>query len=245
MKNSAKLLSERLARLPIVPHFAVVVFRNLRRMKSLLAPLSIVNQVAVLMLLLALLGIGGMSISAWMAQSIQGNAHAINKADRCVCRAIVCWHRYRWMRAAKLIAELNRDADSEDLQRSVAQEGLTPQFYALRDYWQHTLQPRLRQAQHPADADAQVAHFVGLLDALVSDIDRQTERRLLAATLVQWVFIALTLLLLAGTICYLRRRLLHPWRQLVTMAMAVGRGDFSRRFPSAGGRMKWPRSAAP
>lgn len=215
-------------------------------MKSLLAPLSIVNQVAVLMLLLALLGIGGMSISAWMAQSIQGNAHAINKAGSLRMQS------YRLLaslpldaRSEKLIAELNRDADSEDLQRSVAQEGLTPQFYALRDYWQHTLQPRLRQAQHPADADAQVAHFVGLLDALVSDIDRQTERRLLAATLVQWVFIALTLLLLAGTICYLRRRLLHPWRQLVTMAMAVGRGDFSRRFPSAGGRMKWPRSAAP
>ncbi|MGW1442911.1 nitrate/nitrite two-component system sensor histidine kinase NarX [Serratia rhizosphaerae] len=204
-------------------------------MKSLLAPLSIVNQVAVLMLLLALLGIGGMSISAWMAQSIQGNAHAINKAGSLRMQS------YRLLaslpldaRSEKLIAELNRDADSEDLQRSVAQEGLTPQFYALRDYWQHTLQPRLRQAQHPADADAQVAHFVGLLDALVSDIDRQTERRLLAATLVQWVFIALTLLLLAGTICYLRRRLLHPWRQLVTMAMAVGRGDFSRRFPQRG-----------
>jgi len=43
-------------------------------------PLSLVSQIALLMLLLGLLGIGGMSVAAWMAQSIQGNAHAINKA---------------------------------------------------------------------------------------------------------------------------------------------------------------------
>ncbi|WP_273767962.1 hypothetical protein, partial [Aeromonas hydrophila] len=78
------------------------------------------------------------------------------------------------------------------LQRSVEQEGLTQPFNALRDYWQQTLQPRLRSAQQPADAAPQVAHFVRLLDKLVSDIDRQTERRLLMVTLVQAGFIALT-----------------------------------------------------
>jgi len=93
-------------------------------MKRLLAPLSIVNQVAILMLLLGILGVAGMSISAWMSQSIQGNAHAINKAGslrmqsyrllaqvpldarsesltvHCGCRAIACWPRCRWMPAA-------------------------------------------------------------------------------------------------------------------------------------------------
>lgn len=83
-----------------------------------------------------------------------------------------------------------------------------------------------------------------LLDKLVSDIDRQTERRLLMVTLVQAGFIALTLLLLIGTTCYLRRRLLHPWRQLVEMALAVGRGDLAAASHSAATRMKWRRSAA-
>ena len=41
-------------------------------MKRLLAPLSIVNQVALLMLLSGILGVAGMGISAWMSQSIQG-----------------------------------------------------------------------------------------------------------------------------------------------------------------------------
>ena len=37
-------------------------------MKRLLAPLSIVNQVAMLMILLGILGIAGMGISAWMSR---------------------------------------------------------------------------------------------------------------------------------------------------------------------------------
>ncbi|ASM07758.1 TPA: nitrate/nitrite two-component system sensor histidine kinase NarX [Serratia marcescens] len=204
-------------------------------MKRLLAPLSIVNQVALLMLLSGILGVAGMGISAWMSQSIQGNAHAINKAGSLRMQS------YRLLaqvpldeRHEALIRELERDENSPDLQRSVEQEGLTQPFDALRDYWQQTLQPRLRSAQRPADAAPQVAHFVQLLDKLVSDIDRQTERRLLMVTLVQAGFIALTLLLLIGTTCYLRRRLLHPWRQLVEMALAVGRGDFSRRFAQRG-----------
>ena len=176
-------------------------------MKRLLAPLSIVNQVAILMLLLGILGVAGMSISAWMSQSIQGNAHAINKAGSLRMQS------YRLLaqvpldaRSESLIHELDQDANSPDLQRPLEQEGLTEQFQALHDYWRLTLLPQLHQAHKPADAAPQVAHFVSLLDALVSDIDRHTERRLLTVTLVQAVFIALTLLLLVGTICYLRRR---------------------------------------
>ncbi|MFI8415732.1 nitrate/nitrite two-component system sensor histidine kinase NarX [Serratia sp. NPDC078593] len=204
-------------------------------MKPLLAPLSIVNQVALLMLLLGLLGIAGMSTSAWMSQSIQGNAHAINKAGSLRMQS------YRLLaqvplddNSEVLIRELDADENSRDLQRSVEQEGLTGQFQALRAYWHQTLQPHLRQAKRPEDAAPQVAHFVRLLDTLVSDIDQRTERRLWLVTLVQWIFIALTLLMLIGTICYLRRRLLHPWRQLVTMAIAVGHGDFSQRFAQRG-----------
>lgn len=126
-------------------------------MKRLLAPLSIVNQVALLMLLSGILGVAGMGISAWMSQSIQGNAHAINKAGSLRMQS------YRLLaqvpldeRHEALIRELERDENSPDLQRSVEQEGLTQPFDALRDYWQQTLQPRLRSAQRPADAAPQV-----------------------------------------------------------------------------------------
>lgn len=200
-------------------------------MKRLLASLSIVHQVSLLMLLLSLLGIGGMGISAWMSQSIQGNAHAINKAGSLRMQS------YRLLAqvpldadSERLILQMAQDENSLALQSAVKQEGLTSQFDALREYGQQTLLPHLRQAQRPADASTQVAHFVSLLDKLVSSIDRQTERRLGLVTLVQAGFIALTLLLLLATIGYLRQRLLHPWRQLLTMAQAVGQGNFSGRF---------------
>ncbi|MGL6019387.1 MAG: nitrate/nitrite two-component system sensor histidine kinase NarX, partial [Gibbsiella quercinecans] len=200
-------------------------------MKRLLASLSIVHQVSLLMLLLGLLGIGGMGVSAWMSQSIQGNAHAINKAGSLRMQS------YRLLAqvpldadSERLIQEMAQDENSPALLSAVSQEGLTAQFNALRDYGQQTLLPRLRQAHHPADASAQVAHFVTLLDKLVSSIDHQTERRLWLVTLVQAVFIALTLLLFLATIGYLRQRLLHPWRQLLAMAKAIGQGNFSGRF---------------
>jgi two-component system, NarL family, nitrate/nitrite sensor histidine kinase NarX len=112
-------------------------------MKRLLAPLSIVNQVAILMLLLGILGVAGMSISAWMSQSIQGNAHAINKAGSLRMQS------YRLLaqvpldaRSESLIRELDQDANSPDLQRPLEQEGLTEQFQALHDYWRLTLLPQ-------------------------------------------------------------------------------------------------------
>lgn len=70
-------------------------------MKRLLAPLSIVNQVALLMLLSGILGVAGMGISAWMSQSIQGNAHAINKAGSLRMQVTGCWRRCRWMNGTK------------------------------------------------------------------------------------------------------------------------------------------------
>ena len=99
-----------------------------------------------------------MGISAWMSQSIQGNAHAINKAGSLRMQS------YRLLaqvpldeRHEALIRELERDENSPDLQRSVEQEGLTQPFNALRDYWQQTLQPRLRSAQQPADGTVLLA----------------------------------------------------------------------------------------
>ncbi|EOR78749.1 nitrate/nitrite two-component system sensor histidine kinase NarX, partial [Yersinia enterocolitica] len=80
------------------------------------------------------------------------------------------------------------------------------------------------------DVAANVADFVHQLDALVLAIDHKTEQRLLLVTMIQLVFIVLTLGLMLATIYYLRRRLLRPWLQLISMANAIGRGDFSKRF---------------
>ncbi|WP_114193409.1 nitrate/nitrite two-component system sensor histidine kinase NarX [Edaphovirga cremea] len=201
------------------------------------APLSIVHQVALLMLLLGLLGFGGMSLSLWMAQSMQGNAHAINKAGSLRMQSYRLLSRVPLDKQSEpFLTGLEQDELSDDLQQSVRRENLTPQFDALRSYWLNTLKPQLQQARQPADAAESVANFVQQLDLLVSSIDQKTEHRLMMVAMVQKVVIVLTLLLLVGTIWYLRRRLLHPWRRLLAQARAVSTGDFSHRYPLPEGR---------
>ncbi len=185
------------------------------------------------MLLLGICGIAGMSVSSWMAQSIQGNAHAINTSGALRMQS------YRLLSMVPLNAnadskrcldELNNDLNSPVLLSAVKEEHLNKQFSALQQAWQGDLRPALLAAQHPDDARDNVAKFVGHLDELVSAIDHQTEQRLTMVSMVQKIFIILTLLLLVGTVVYLRRRLLHPWRQLVSMSQAIGQGNFSQRF---------------
>lgn len=197
-----------------------------------LTPLSIVQQVALLMLMLGILGICGMSLSLWIAQSMQGSAHAINKAGSLRMQSYRLLSRVPLDRQSDgLISEMERDQLSDELQQPVQRERLTPQFLALRAYWLDTLKPQLARARHPQEAAAAVAEFVRRLDALVLALDRNTEQRLMLVALVQKVVIALTLGVLAGTIVYLRRRLLAPWRRLLNQATAVSRGDFTQRYP--------------
>ncbi|WP_145519342.1 nitrate/nitrite two-component system sensor histidine kinase NarX [Yersinia mollaretii] len=198
-------------------------------MKRYLIPL--VNQISLLMILLGMLGLAGMTISSWMAQSIQGNAHAINKAGSLRMQS------YRLLSMVPLddrdlpyLVALEQDKTSSDLQQALKREGLTNQYLQIERYWQETLKPQLLEAKHPDEVAARVADFVHQLDALVLAIDHKTEQRLLLVTLIQLVFIILTLGLLLATIYYLRRRLLRPWLQLISMANAIGRGDFSKRY---------------
>ncbi|MGP2425884.1 nitrate/nitrite two-component system sensor histidine kinase NarX [Yersinia sp. 2538 StPb PI] len=198
-------------------------------MKRYLIPL--VNQIALLMMLLGLLGLAGMTISSWMAQSIQGNAHAINKAGSLRMQS------YRLLSMVPLnngdlpyLVALEQDKTSSDLQHALQREGLTSQYQQIERYWQTTLKPQLLQAKHPDDVAVNVADFVHQLDALVLAIDHKTEQRLLLVTMIQLVFIILTMSLLLATIYYLRRRILRPWLQLISMANAIGRGDFSKRY---------------
>ncbi|RWR01621.1 nitrate/nitrite sensor protein NarX [[Pantoea] beijingensis] len=200
-------------------------------MTRLLAPLSLVNQLACALLMLGSLGIGGMSISAWMAQSIQGNAHAINVAGSLRMQS------YRLLAQVPLnsshedlIRKLDSDVHNARLQKTVSQGSLTLQLKVLQDEWQQNLQPMLRRAQSPVQAADEVASFVTMLDTLVAQVDRQTENRLFRMSLVQGSFIFLIICLLISTFIWFRRRLLQPWRQLIRLAHAVGHGDFSQRF---------------
>ena len=49
-------------------------------LKRLFTPLTLVNQLALIVLLATIIGVAGMAISARLVNGVQGSAHAINKA---------------------------------------------------------------------------------------------------------------------------------------------------------------------
>ncbi|KFD09285.1 HAMP domain protein, partial [Rahnella aquatilis CIP 78.65 = ATCC 33071] len=200
-------------------------------LKRALPSLSLISQISLLMLLLGLLGIGGMSMAAWMAGSIEGNAHAINKAGSLRMQS------YRLLSqvplsetSARYISQMEADENSADLLQAVERENLQPQFLALRQYWQSTLRDQLLAAKHPQDVSANIAVFVGQLDVLVAALEYKTEYHLQQISLIQRGLVAVTLLLMALTIWFLRRHLLTPWKSLLAQASAITAGDFSRRY---------------
>ncbi len=64
---------------------------------------SIINQIAILMLLFTLFGVVGMAISNHIILSVQGNAHAINKSGSLRCKAIVYSQPYPLMISTVII----------------------------------------------------------------------------------------------------------------------------------------------
>ncbi|MCK9782365.1 nitrate/nitrite two-component system sensor histidine kinase NarX [Proteus columbae] len=192
---------------------------------------SIINQIAILMLLFTLLGVVGMAISNHIILSVQGNAHAINKSGSLRMQS------YRLLSALPLdeqhryyLHELETDLDSVELLQVLSNQSLQSQYAQLNTYWKDILKPTLLYAQQRDDAKQEVVLFVAQLDKLVLSIDQLTEQKIRLVAYTQLIFTALTLLLLFGSVWHFRHRLLHPWKQLMTMANSIGHGDFSARF---------------
>ncbi|UBX50885.1 nitrate/nitrite two-component system sensor histidine kinase NarX [Providencia alcalifaciens] len=193
---------------------------------------SIINQVIGLMLLIAVLGIIGMTISNRMIISVQGNAHAINTSGSLRMQS------YRLLSLTPInqhsqnyLDELEKDLLSPDLTQVVKIENLTPEFNKIHEFWLNTLRPALTQASSPDDARYEVITFVNMLNELVHNIDDKTERKIAYVAMTQLIFISLVFLLLMGTIWHLRRKIYYPWMKLLSMVNAIGRKDFTQRYP--------------
>lgn len=193
---------------------------------------SIINQVIGLMLLIAVLGIIGMTISNSMIISVQGNAHAINKSGSLRMQSyhllsLVPLNQY----SNVYVSELEKNLLSNELTQVVDIEDLNPQFAELYQYWVTELKPAFNHAVSPNDARLAVVTFVNKLDALVRNIDEKTERKITYVAITQMVFIGLVLLLLIFAICHFRKKIYTPWLKLLHMVNAISHQDFSQRFP--------------
>ena len=199
-------------------------------LKRCLSPLTLVNQVALIVLLSTAIGVAGMAVSGWLVQGVQGSAHAINKAGSLRMQS------YRLLAAVPLDAndqplleEMERTAFSPELTRAAKRDGQQAQLKALQDYWHTELAPGLSHAQN-ADAVAEdVMQFVAGLDKLVTAFDHTTELRIERVVMLHRLMAVFMALLLVFTIIWLRVRLLEPWKQLLSMARAVSQRDFTQR----------------
>ncbi|WP_297120677.1 nitrate/nitrite two-component system sensor histidine kinase NarX [uncultured Enterobacter sp.] len=199
-------------------------------LKRCLSPLTLVNQLALIVLLSTAIGVTGMAISGWLVQGVQGNAHAINEAGSLRMQS------YRLLAAVPLtqddlplIADMEHTAFSPELERAAKRDGQEAQLKALQGYWHTQLRPGLQQAKSQDTVAADVAAFVSRIDALVSSFDHTTEMRIDSVVRTHVTMAMFMAMLLIFTIIWLRARLLKPWRALLVMARAVADRDFSQR----------------
>ncbi len=196
-------------------------------------PFSLVSKISVSMLVISLCAIVGMSVSAWFANSIQGNAHAINRIG------------YMRMQSFELLSllPLNQKKDdvltaidksrhSQFLEDYLQERGFSDEYKNVHVYWLEVVKPSLLTAKIPDEARGEITQYVSQLDQLVHLIDKETEHRLWILKSLQTLFIFLLIILLLVNIVHLRRRIFHPWRQLLTMSFHLKNGHLQSRFPA-------------
>lgn len=204
-------------------------------LKRLFTPLTLVNQLALIVLLSTAIGVAGIGISARLVHCVQGSAHAINKAGSLRMQS------YRLLAAipltegdSKLLDDMNATVFSEELQNAALRDGQDSQLKALQQYWQLELAPGMKHAQNQATVATDVASFVDRIDHLVTSFDHTTEQRIRYVVWLQRVMAIGMALLFLFTIVWLRARLLRPWKQLLAMARAVSHRDFTQRVHISG-----------
>ncbi|WP_417650139.1 nitrate/nitrite two-component system sensor histidine kinase NarX [Klebsiella quasipneumoniae] len=148
-------------------------------LKRLFTPLTLVNQLALIVLLATLTGVAGMAISARLVNGVQGSAHAINKAGSLRMQS------YRLLAAIplnehdqKLVDDMTATVFSPELQNSARRDGQERQLQALQQYWQLALAPGMQRAVNQAEVAQDVADFVDRIDQLVTAFDHTTEQRI-------------------------------------------------------------------
>jgi hypothetical protein len=64
-------------------------------LKRCLSPLTLVNQLALIVLLSTAIGVTGMAISGWLVQGYRVMRMPSTRQARYACRVTVCWRRFR------------------------------------------------------------------------------------------------------------------------------------------------------
>ncbi len=195
--------------------------------KRCFSPLTLVNQLALIVMLSTAIGVAGMAVSGWLVQGVQGSAHAINKAGSLRMQS------YRLLAAVpldakdqKLLDEMEQTAFSPELTRAAERDGQQKQLKALQDYWHNELSPDY-STRKTRTRSQKMSHALWRAGSLTS-FDHTTELRIERVVLVHRVMAIFMALLLVFTIIWLRVRLCSPETVIINGA----RRQSARLYPT-------------
>ncbi|MFO7704471.1 MAG: histidine kinase [Halopseudomonas sp.] len=175
----------------------------------------------------------------YMADSLQGDAGAINKAGSLRMQA------YRLaLLADQDSATLDRHAQQMDATLgSAAIEsallrhddiGLRRLHAQAMEQWRQTMRPLLNDPDAAAAFRAEVPQFVAQLDDFVGTLQASSEKNLAIIRALQVSTLFVTALIAFLLLFALNNKLVTPLRQLTAMARQISRGDFSGQVTVAG-----------
>lgn len=220
----------------------------------------ILTGIGILMTAIVLLAMVSMFSSAFIAETTEGLATAINQsgslrmqsyrvgvalADESVPAAV------RAVNTAALAQEFEARLDSPRLVDAIdgqTDNEVTRTYERITQLWQQSMAPPLSahiqlladdaargtQALPHADYLAGVDAFVAEIDKLVRLLEDVAERRIDILRTIQAVSLALTVVIVVVTMALVLRRVIHPLGELLSCADRARRGDFSGHTEFAG-----------
>lgn len=216
---------------------------------------SILIGLALAMATLALIGIVGMAVSVAMVEKVRGSASAINVSGSLRMQS----HR---MGNLVLAGMMETAPDRRDLDAAMTRFEASLQHPSLRtiqerepdsDYarmyqriqadWQARLKPLLNahaDRRLPATATrhrellARIDLFVDDINAMVAQLESDTEAKIGQLHRLLAVALVLTILVMLAVLYGVSKRVMMPLNRLVEAANAIARGDFSARAMHTG-----------
>jgi two-component system nitrate/nitrite sensor histidine kinase NarX len=208
---------------------------------------SLVRRVGAVVAAIGIVALINISVSLAISSSIQGNATAINIAGSLRMQSfemLAQWHQLRdqavtadpdvgtWEAQVQRFSERLHAQPLVTALPDASDHEIFRQHRAISQLWLEELKPRLLDPpgeMAPATLHELVDGLVYKVNDLVTLLEQRTEARIKLMNLVQIISLFVTLLVIVALYFDTKTQVVQPLKRLLTIALAVGKKDFSQR----------------
>ncbi len=216
---------------------------------------SILFSLALSLIALTAIGVGGMTVSVFVAERVQGSGSAINVAGSLRMQSHrmgsmvlsdaeneVADHHYLLAGISRFEASLINKDLLQAIERQPDSE-FARSYESVQETWQSKLKPALLESALDRGGEQRARHnallrsidgFVDDIDLMVSQLEADTEQRIRNLRSVLGAALVLTILLMLMTMFIVRRSVLVPLSDLLGSAGRIAQSDFSARARHVG-----------